>query len=74
MSTAIELHVDAISCSGQHEQGGGRRVEGEVKKKAERVEQGQRVGLERNKAVVRSRSQWQKEASRRSSSSAFRKS
>lgn len=74
MSTAIELHVDAISCSGQHEQGGGRRVEGEVKKKAERVEQGQRVGLERNKAVVRSSSEWQKEASSSSYSSALGKS
>lgn len=41
----------------------------EVKKKPERVEQGQGVGLERNKAVVRSRSEWQKEASSSSSSS-----
>lgn len=45
-----------------------------VEKKAERVEQGQRVSLERNKAVVRSRSEWQKEASSSSSSSALGKS
>lgn len=40
MSTAIELHVDAISCSGRDELRGGRGVEEGVEEGAEMLEKG----------------------------------